>query len=54
MADATVVDKYPKASNTKADVEELRQQHLADGAKSSTLTEDATNWILTTVWPGDC
>ena len=30
------------------------KNHLANGARSSVLTEDATNWILTTVWPGDC
>ena len=54
MADATVVDKYPKATNTKADVEKIRQEHLADDAKSSTLTENTTHWILTTVWAGDC
>jgi|HubBroStandDraft_4_1064222.scaffolds.fasta_scaffold1405415_2 hypothetical protein len=55
MADATCVDKYPKATNTKADVQKIQQQHLADGAKSSTLDEsDPTDWILTTVWPGDC
>ena len=54
MADATVVDEYPKATNTKAAVEQLRDKHLADGAKSSVITEGDTNWILTTVWPGEC
>ena len=54
MADATTVDKYPKATNTKAEVQAISQNHLANGARSSVLTEDATNWILTTVWPGDC
>ena len=54
MADATVVDTYPKSTNTKADVEKIRQQHLTDGATSSVITEDANNWILTTVWPGGC
>ncbi len=52
MADATVVDKYPKATTTKADVEKIRANKLRNGAKSCVLTEDATNWILTTVWPG--
>lgn len=55
MADATVVEKFPKSTNTKADVQKVQQQHLADGAKSSTLDEsDPSDWILTTVWPGDC
>jgi hypothetical protein len=55
MADATTVDKYAKATNSKADVQKIQQQHLADGAKSCVLDEsDPTDWILTTVWPGDC
>jgi hypothetical protein len=52
MADQTVVENFPKSSCTKAQVEEIRQDRLANGAKSCTLTEDSTNWILTTVWPG--
>jgi hypothetical protein len=35
MADATTVNKYPKATNTKADVQKIQQQFLKDGAKSS-------------------
>jgi len=54
MADTPFVEKFKKATNTKADVEKVRQKHLADGAKSSVLTEDDTNWIVTTVWAGDC
>lgn len=54
MADATVVDTFPKTTTTKAQVEQIRQNKLANGAKSSVITEDNTNWILTTVWPGDC
>jgi len=54
MADAPVVSKYPKATNNKADVQKIQQKHLDDGAKSCVLTDDATNWILTTVWAGDC
>jgi hypothetical protein len=55
MADATVTEKFAKATNSKADVQKTQQQHLAGGAKSSDLDEsDPTDWILTTVWPGDC
>ena len=54
MPDATVIDRYPKATNSQADVEKIRQQRLADGAKSCVLSEDATDWIMTTIWPGDC
>lgn len=54
MADATVVDKFPKATTNKPQVEQVRQDKLANGAKSSKITEDSTNWILTTVWPGSC
>ena len=52
MADTTTVDTYPKATNQKSDVEAIAQNH--NGAKSSVVTEDASNWILTTVWAGDC
>jgi hypothetical protein len=55
MADATVVEKYSKATNIKADVDQIRKKNLAAGAKNSTLDEsDPSDWILTTVWPGDC
>jgi hypothetical protein len=54
MADTTTVDTYPKATNQKSDVEAIAQNHIANGAKSSVVTEDASNWILTTVWAGDC
>jgi len=40
MADATVINKYPKATNTKADVQKIQQQHLADGARSSVRREE--------------
>ena len=52
MADATVVDKYPKATVTKAEVQQIQTNKLNNGAKSCVLTEDSSNWILTTVWPG--
>jgi hypothetical protein len=54
MAEQTAVDTYPKASNARAAVDAMAQANLATGnAKSSVVTEDATNWILTTVWKVD-
>ena len=54
MADVTVKRPYPKASNKKEDVEKVRQQILDNapntGAKSCTLSQDDTNWYLTTVY----
>jgi hypothetical protein len=52
MADATTVDNYPKATFTQAQVQQFQTDKLNNGAKSCILTDDATNWILTTVWPG--
>jgi hypothetical protein len=52
MADATVVDKYQKATVSKDEVEQIQKNKLTNGAKTCTLTDDSTNWILTTVWPG--
>ncbi len=52
MADATVIDNYPKATAQKSDVQKIQADKIANAAKSCTLTEDDTNWILTTVWPG--
>ena len=54
MADVTTVEKFPKATNAKEDVQKLQQENLDAGAKSCELSEDATNWILTTVLAGDC
>ena len=51
MADQTVVQTYPKATVTRVEVQNEQALALANGAKSSTITEDDTNWILTTVWP---
>jgi hypothetical protein len=48
----TDVTKFPKATNNRADLEKIRKSRLASGAKSSELTEDDMNWVLTTVWPG--
>lgn len=53
MSDAEVVDKYPKATVSKVQVAEIQADRLKNGASSCTLSEDATNWILTTVWPGE-
>jgi len=53
MSDATVVDKFPKSTVTKAQVQQIQNNKLNSGAKLCTLSEDDTYWILTTVWPGD-
>jgi hypothetical protein len=52
MADTTVVDKYPKATNTEPSVQAVAQNHINNGAKSSVVTDGGTDWVLTTVWPG--
>lgn len=52
MPDATVIDKFPKATVTKAQVQQIQADRLENGAKSCTLSEDAADWVLTTVWPG--
>jgi hypothetical protein len=52
MPDQTTTDTYPKATVTQAQVQAIQADKLQNGAKSCTLTSDATNWILTTVWPG--
>ena len=49
---AVFVDKFPKSTCTRAQVEEMAQNKLENGATSSVITEDATYWILTTTWPG--
>lgn len=45
----TIEEKFSKAENSREKVEAERQERLARGATSSVITEDATNWILTTV-----
>ena len=52
MADQTVVQTFKKTEITKDQVKSVRQQNLDAHAKSSEITEDESNWILTTVWPG--
>jgi uncharacterized ParB-like nuclease family protein len=58
MPDVTVKRPYPKADNSKADVQKVQQQILANksntGAKSCDLSEDDTNWYLTTVYETIC
>lgn len=44
----TIVEEFPKAENTRTQVEAERQERLDRGATSSEITEDETNWILTT------
>jgi hypothetical protein len=51
MATATTQDIFPKASVTRAQVEAEREERLTRGAVSCEISEDATNWILMTVWP---
>jgi len=43
-----VVEEFLKAENSRAQVEADRQERLNRGAVSSEITEDDTNWILTT------
>jgi hypothetical protein len=52
MPDTTVTDTFAKADYTPAQVQQIQTDRLNNGAKSCTLSQDATNWILTTVWPG--
>ena len=52
MPNASTVDNYPQSDFTRAQVEQFQADKLANGATSSTITEDASNWVLTTVWPG--
>ncbi len=49
---ATQVERFPKASVSRSEMEKTQKSRLEQGAKSSVLNEDATNWILTTAWPG--
>ena len=51
MATVSIVDTFPKAIYTKSDVVSERSLRLSiSGVVSSDITEDATNWILTTVF----
>lgn len=43
-----IVEEFSKTENTRAQVEAERQERLGHGATSSEITEDDTNWILTT------
>ena len=51
MADVSFVETFPKQSTMKAQVEAERDFKLTLlGVKSSVITEDDNNWILTTVF----
>lgn len=50
-SDVTTVDKYVKTAFTREQVEEMAENKTENGASSSVVTEDATFWIMTTVWP---
>jgi len=51
MPTQTEVETYPKATVTNDQMNRRRDRYLKAGASSCTLTDDGTNWILTTVWP---
>lgn len=54
MADATVVDKFAKVDYSRDDVDKIcKKRTEEEHAKSCVVSGDSTNWILTTVWPGD-
>lgn len=50
MATRTEVETWPKATTSRGQVDAERTARLGAGAVSSHITEDAVNWILTTVW----
>lgn len=50
MATSTEVDTFKKTDWTAEQVDAERQFRLDAGAVSCTRTEDAENYILTTVW----
>jgi hypothetical protein len=53
MADVPIVETFPKITVSKSEVEAERNFKLTlHGVKSSTVTEDDQNWILTTVFAG--
>ena len=45
------VETFAKATVTRAFVERERKSRLASGAVVSEITETATEWVLTTLWP---
>ena len=47
MPTKTVVENWVKATTLRTKVEAERQERLNSGAISSIITDDATNWILT-------
>jgi hypothetical protein len=51
MATTTERETFSKATTTRAQVDDERQERLRRGAVSSDISDDPDNWILTTVWP---
>ncbi len=51
MPNVTTVERFPKVTNTRAQVEGTAQGRIAAGAISSVVTEETDNWVLTTVLP---
>ena len=51
MPSKTVVETWEKATTPRTTVDSERRERLNSGATSSAITDDATNWILTTQWP---
>jgi len=51
MAGKSKIEIFPKDSWTSDEIDSVQKSHLAHGATTCDKTEDATNYILTTVWP---
>ena len=51
MASDPLVELFPKATVTRAQVEAEQNFRMQNGALSCGITEDDTNWILTTILP---
>jgi hypothetical protein len=51
MATKKTVETWAKEEMSRVQVEQEREGRLNGGAISSTIAEDANDWILTTIWP---
>jgi hypothetical protein len=51
MAVVPDIEYFPKERVTKSYVEREKNQRQSQGAVKAEITEDAKNWILTTLWP---
>jgi hypothetical protein len=51
MPSRTTVERWPKSTTARSYVEQERQARLNSGATLSDISDDETNWVLTTVWP---